>query len=235
MVELEDLPWFPRLLREYQGQYIGWLAVRSGVYEPLLAHWDKRSAFGHVRVDLCSGSGEPALSLHRSVGSLEQLTLTDRFPARGTTTPINIRYATDALDARSLRPVPGVIYTMFNAFHHFTREEQAKLVRRIKAAGAEGWFVEVLEPTLVCALKVLAATTIGVVLFMPFVRPFRWGRLFFTYLLPLNVFTITWDGLISVLRSRRARTYRRRFAGEGVRVMRFAGLMPLTVLHVPRS
>ncbi|MDH5604797.1 MAG: hypothetical protein OEY51_12695 [Cyclobacteriaceae bacterium] len=35
----------------------------------------------------------------------------------------------------------------------------------------------------------------------PFIRPFSWGRILFTYLIPLVPFFIWWDGLVSSLRT----------------------------------
>jgi hypothetical protein len=38
-------------------------------------------------------------------------------------------------------------------------------------------------------------------LFVPFRRPFRWSRLFWTYLIPIVPFVLLFDGLISCLRA----------------------------------
>lgn len=35
---------------------------------------------------------------------------------------------------------------------------------------------------------------------MPLVRPFRWSRLFWTYIVPIVPFYVTWDALVSGLR-----------------------------------
>ncbi len=35
----------------------------------------------------------------------------------------------------------------------------------------------------------------------PFIRPFRWKRLFWTYVIPLVPFTCWWDGIISQFRA----------------------------------
>lgn len=233
MQELEDQRWFPQRLRAYQMEYIGWLVVRMDAYRALVAHWRDHGPIGAVRVDLCSGSGEPAMSVHYAASPFQRLTLTDRYPPRGIRTPPGIRYAPGPVDVRLLQPEQGVVYTMFNAFHHFTAQEQQRLVGRMRRAGASAWFVEPLEPTVTCLLQVLAATTVGVLLLMPFVRPFSWGRLFFTYLLPLNLITIPWDGVVSVLRSRSASTYRTRLAPLGALVQRLPGTPPLTVIHLP--
>lgn len=36
---------------------------------------------------------------------------------------------------------------------------------------------------------------------MPFVRPFRWSRVFFTYVLPAIPMLFGWDGTVSALRA----------------------------------
>jgi hypothetical protein len=44
-------------------------------------------------------------------------------------------------------------------------------------------------------------TPIFVALATPFIRPFRWQRLLWTYVLPLIPLTCWWDGLVSTCRA----------------------------------
>jgi hypothetical protein len=46
-------------------------------------------------------------------------------------------------------------------------------------------------------------TPLMVLLTTPLIRPFRWGRLLWTYLIPLVPFTCWWDGVVSQLRAYR--------------------------------
>jgi len=50
-------------------------------------------------------------------------------------------------------------------------------------------------------------TTIGCLLLTIFIKPFSLIRLLFTYILPVNILTITYDGMISVLKSRSLKQY----------------------------
>jgi hypothetical protein len=71
--------------------------------------------------------------------------------------------------------------------------------------------------------------------FTPFIRPLSLRRIFFTYILPVNLITITYDGIISVLKSRTADQYRSLFAehGASVEVTRLTeGITPLIVVHI---
>ena len=40
-----------------------------------------------------------------------------------------------------------------------------------------------------------------VILATPLIRPFRWGRLLFTYLIPIVPLFVWWDGIVSALRT----------------------------------
>jgi hypothetical protein len=43
--------------------------------------------------------------------------------------------------------------------------------------------------------------TIGMLLVTPFIRPRRWSRFIFTYLIPVVPLCTLWDGLVSCLRA----------------------------------
>ena len=50
-------------------------------------------------------------------------------------------------------------------------------------------------------LSLLLLTPVMVLLATPFIRPFRWRRLLWTYVLPLVPLTSWWDGIVSQLRA----------------------------------
>ena len=162
--------------------------------------------------DLCSGSGEPAISIFRECGRYKQLELTDLFPRRVQVDDERIIYNSLPNDALKMKFKTDTVYTMYNALHHFTDEQKQLLVQKIKSAGAAAFFAEPLQPTFFCFVKIFFLTTIGCVLVTPFIRPFSFKRLFFTYILPVNILTISIDGLVSVVKSRSEKQYRVLFA-----------------------
>ena len=202
LFELEDLPGFPSVLRRQQVEFIGWLVDRFGIYSPvvpLLSSVIMRTGNSQV-TDLGSGSGGPIHYLARQP-ALSQVSflLTDHYPTSSETTMDHVRWHAGPVNALS-QNTPGTgVLTLFNAFHHFTPAQQAELVQLHAPRGL--LVFEVLQPNIVTFLKILFTTTIGQLLLAPFVRPFRWERLLFTYILPINMITIPWDGLVSVLRS----------------------------------
>ncbi len=235
MHELEDKPWFPATLRNFQTDHIGFIVSRWHVYDPFIAHLRSFPTTAAILTDLCSGSGEPAITVFERSKRFKQLTLTDKYPRISFMNTDRVVYDQHSVDARTIPFRKDTCYTMFNAFHHFSGDEQLALIRRLRAESGGAYVVEVLEPTTTCFLKVLFATTIGTVVLAPFVKPFSFTRLFFTWLVPINVITITWDGIVSVLRSRSVRHYRRALRDEAGRV----GVMrlhhrwfPLVLIHI---
>ena len=60
-----------------------------------------------------------------------------------------------------------------------------------------------------CRAGIHAATlTTPAIVTTLFIRPFRWGRLVFTYLIPILPLLCLWDGIVSCLRSYSARELR---------------------------
>jgi len=56
-------------------------------------------------------------------------------------------------------------------------------------------------------IKIIFTATVIQLLTAPFVKPFSLLRLLFTYIIPVNLFTVAYDGVISVLSSKTAAQY----------------------------
>ena len=93
------------------------------------------------------------------------------------------------------------VYTMFNSLHHFSKEDLITILKKIKANNATGYFFEPISPNFLTFLKVAFATLILPFFIAPFIKPFRWDRMLYTYLFPIGVFVTFWDGIISVHKS----------------------------------
>jgi hypothetical protein len=99
--------------------------------------------------------------------------------------------------------VPGTLTglrSVFNAFHHFNpREARAVLESAVQAWQPIGIF-EIPERNLVMMIPFLF-TPLYVAIATPFIRPFDWKRLLWTYLIPLIPLTCWWDGMVSQWRA----------------------------------
>ena len=234
MKELEDYSWFPNVLRNFQTEFIGFIVSQFNVYIPFVEHLKNLSLPVQTMTDLCSGSGEPAISIFKKSKCFNRLVLTDKYPNALQLRDDKISYAKESSDVNEMEFKPGTCYTMFNACHHFKDEDKLKIMQKIEASGSAAFFVELLEPRFDCLLKVFLTTTIGILLFTPFVKPFSLKRLVFTYILPVNIVTITFDGIISVLKSGSVNHYKKLFAGhDSIKVLRInKGLTPLVVIQI---
>lgn len=90
--------------------------------------------------------------------------------------------------------------TLFTSFHHFQPDEALTILRDAVASHSGIGIFESTQRRLSGVLGMLI-TPLIVWLVTPFIRPFRWTRLLWTYLLPLVPLIVVFDGVVSVLRS----------------------------------
>ena len=67
--------------------------------------------------DLCSGSGEPAITIFKKSNCFTQLILTDKYPNPIAIADGKISYATESRDVNIMKFEDVNHYTMFNSFH----------------------------------------------------------------------------------------------------------------------
>ena len=211
LFELEDQPWFPRTIRDLATDYLRFMEAQFALHKPvvpLLRAVLEQSGSRHV-VDLCSGGGGPILAVYEALGAdgiLAQVTLTDKYPNldafRGLSMlyPSGITYAASPVDATQVPAELRGLRTIFNAFHHFTPESARLVLASALAAQEPIGIFEIPERSLLSILPFLL-TPFFVAIATPFIRPFRWSRLFWTYIVPLVPLTCWWDGLVSQLRA----------------------------------
>jgi hypothetical protein len=214
--ELEDYDWFPRLLRRYQVDFIGAIVKWFAVYQPLTAVLKQLLQQNNLKkiTDCCSGSGDPAMYMHRQLKGMVQTVLTDKFPQLLPVKVPGAEYMTESRDVLQLQPDVQQLYTMYNSFHHFSSAEQEKILQQFAGNRTAFIIAEILQPDALTFIKIVFTTTIGQLLLTPFIKPFSLLRLFFTYLLPVNIITMTYDGIVSVLKSKTVKQYRQ--LSEGI-------------------
>ena len=204
LFEFGDQTWLPKLLREAEVAYL----AASYKLVPLARAWVDRMVgalrpSGRIHIaDLCSGAGGPieqVIEEFRAHGQDASATLTDLYPGAGISRHHSITWYPIPVDARCVPAELEGVRTMFSAFHHFDPDAGRCILedafrRRLTICifeGGSGTFSGFASMWLV-PLSVLAI--------MPFVRPFRWGYLIFTYLIPLVPLIVFWDGMVSMLR-----------------------------------
>ncbi|MCK6508034.1 class I SAM-dependent methyltransferase, partial [Myxococcota bacterium] len=206
LVELEDLPWFPAILRDGGTAFLGFAERMSGhgrLMAPPLFEALRETGQTHL-VDLCSGSGGPAAVMADELkkrGVEVTVTLTDLYPhpeafahaaaesggrVQGRSTPVDATAVPQ--DLRGFR-------TIFNAFHHFTPEQAQAVLQDAVRQGQPIGIFEVVSRELPMLLGLLM-TPLTVTLSMPLWRPFRWPWLLWTWVFPVMQPFVLWDGLV---------------------------------------
>lgn len=212
LFEIEDQRWCPRVLRDALTDYLRFVMDRFTPYAaaaPLLAQALDRSHASRV-VDLCSGGGGPWVDLLgrlRAQGHAAlRVRLTDYYPNRAAFARVHelsggaIEGTFDPVDATDVPAHIAGFLTMFTALHHF-RPETAR--RILAGAVRQQRGLAAFEITLRSALGIAGMVyfALGIFLFTPFIRPFRWSRLFWTYVIPLVPLLAWWDATVSSLRT----------------------------------
>jgi hypothetical protein len=222
-IELHEQPWFPSSLRDDVTDAIqfGFNLLRA--YAPIVpllqsvidSTGNRRNDSQSI-VDMCSGGGGPWLDLsqklHASGGGSSaslRIWLTDKYPNRQAFQTIRsssfenqITYHPEPVDARNVPRTLKGLRTMFTSFHHFSPEDARAILQNAVDAGE---CVGIFE----CTRR--APSTIGVIfvgtlllfLHTPRIRPFRWSRLLWTYLIPIIPLVLLFDGIVSCLRTYR--------------------------------
>jgi hypothetical protein len=204
--ELEDYSWFPPVLRKMQLEYVGWISATLQVYRPLCTIMERFPS--NQWIDLASGSGWPALYLKNKATNPIFFRLTDWYPHSASEEVLkHMEYDAQPLNLLDFQPEAGHQYSMFNAFHHFTAQEQKQIITKMKEAKAGFIIAEVLEPSLLSFIQVTLAALLVQPLSAWAIRPFSFLRIATTYLVPIQLATVAWDGWLSVLKSKTLAQY----------------------------
>ncbi len=215
--ELGDQAWVPLAFRHYLTDFLSFMirtAARlpGSALEPVSRELASALQLtGDDRLlDLCSGSGGPAVVLRRALaesGTELSLTLSDLVPNTQALAAIaeregeGVDFHAEPLDATSVpSDLPG-FRVVFNAFHHLPPAAARGVLADAARAGRGIAVLEVTERSPVALLFMVTVLPLAVLLLTPFVRPWRPGRLLWTYLLPWMPPMLVFDGIVSCLRT----------------------------------
>jgi len=218
-IEIHEQAWFPSTLRDRVTDALQFGFNLLKVYAPtvpLLAGALEATAArpGEARdgcsvVDLCSGAGGPWLDLARRLGTRApglRILLTDKYPnlaAFGNAAAAGedrLRFYPGSVDAKNVPVKLKGLRTLFTSFHHFAPEEAQAILQNAVDAGEGIGIFEVsrrAQVTIALVLPLVLVMWLGT----PWIRPFRWSRLLWTYLVPVVPLVLWFDGVVSCLRT----------------------------------
>jgi hypothetical protein len=210
LFEFEDQQWFPSFLRDYGTDFLQFLSTKTAMYKPIIPIIEKGLDIGRTNqiIDLCSGGGGGLIwlnnELKKHVPHL-QITLTDLYPnlsafEYSSKNASNIVYLTAPVDAKNVSENLNGLRTLFLSLHHFKPNDARSILQNAVDAHSAIAVFEAQERSFL-SLLAMFLSPISVLLTTPFIKPFKIGRLIFTYLLPIVPLFVSWDGLISALRT----------------------------------
>ncbi len=215
LIELSDQPWFPSFLFRECLEFLQHFENVSNVFgaaAPFLRRALNRLGTVQI-VDLCSGSGGPWPRLSRHLEEEEGLAvkvcLTDKDPDAGLIRTDDrfsgngIACCQDPVDATSIPADMDGLMTFFNAFHHFDPDTAGDILHDAARKGRGIGIFEATERSFLSLLQMVFLLPLIVWALTPSIRPFRLSRLFWTYVIPLLPLVITFDGVVSSLRTYR--------------------------------
>jgi hypothetical protein len=184
--EIEDQTWFPTFLRDAVTDTLQYAFHAGDLYRPVVPLLQKALQFSGARhvLDLCSGGGGPWLRLQRVLeenNNLEiEVHLSDKYPNFGA--------------LQHLHTTAGKKLT-------FHADSVARAILQNAAQSREGIGVFEVPRRHPLAILLTFLMPIASFVFVPFMRPFRWSRLLWTYLIPVIPFVVLFDGIVSCLRA----------------------------------
>lgn len=210
--ELEDQAWFPKPIRNGITDFLQFAVSVSDLYKPFAARLGRALSAGRVEriVDLCAGAGGPWLELKEHVEEIRNgsvsVCLTDLYPNHTAFERLETSWSGtfhSVSEPVSAIDVPANLVglrTLFSSFHHFQPEEAIQILgdavsKRQSIAIAES---TQRHPLLITYMFLTPAL---VLLSSVFQKPFRWSRLFWTYVIPVVPLAVLFDGVVSCLRT----------------------------------
>lgn len=208
LFEIEDQPWCPGILRDGGTAYLTRITELLGMMEGAAPKIEALVDASDGRlIDLCSGAGGPArltVQLMKSKGRNIEVHCTDLFPNRDALEHTvsqcpGVSWSADPVDATDVPAELTGARTIFNAFHHFPPElARGILEDAVRKRQPIGVFEFVGRQA--HTLLGIPGVPFAVMALVPTLRPFRWGWIPLTYLLPLLPLLVLWDGFVSCLR-----------------------------------
>ena len=210
--EFEDQTWFPAVIRQYMTDFLshmgGWSSAPYRPFTERLAEAVRRTGDARL-VDLCSGGGGPSLVIARELQELLArplgLVLTDLYPSASrleharAVLPSWVELEARPIDAQQVPEDLTGFRLLCNGFHHLKPEQARACLLDAMQQHRGVALLELTQRSTLGVLQVALGTTAQLVV-TPFIRPFRWSRLLYTYLLPIVPLCTLWDGIVSCLR-----------------------------------
>jgi len=208
LFEFEDQKWFPSFLRNYGTDFLQFLSNKTKMYKPIVPVIKKGLERNNRIIDLGSGGGGGLIwlntELKRDIPDLK-IILTDFYPnipafEYTMQQADNFEFIDKPVDARDVPEELKGLRTQFLSLHHFEPNDAKRILQNAINSNSSIAIFEAQERSLPSIIAMIFSP-LTVLLATPFIRPFKIGRILFTYLIPIVPLFVLWDGIVSSLRT----------------------------------
>lgn len=212
LIEFEDLENFPVKVRNGITDYLRFFISLFRIYSPvpgILKEYMEKTGEMEI-LDLCSGGGGETMllinELDKQAGKKYKITQSDKFPNIKSLEYVKqktngrIGYIEKSIDAMNVPiDLPG-FRTIFSSFHHFKKVDAVKVLQNAVDCNSPIGIFDGAERKWLYIIGVILSTPFFLTFCTLFFKPFKWSRIFWTYIIPLIPIFALWDGIVSMLR-----------------------------------
>lgn len=176
-----NIPGFPKTLKTLMAEFLSWFVLKVNATKPFVPVIEETLKASGVHtiynIDVGLGAGMSTVQpfLEKSIPIVE------------------IPYQNFQLRGNGL-------YVMVNAFHQLEVKEAKTLLSTIAESKNPVVIVEGNNDSLWQIVGMTIFVPLSVLLFSPFVKPFRWSRILFTYLIPVLPLILMIDGCLALMK-----------------------------------
>jgi len=211
LFEFEDLRWFPKRIRNYGTDFLQFVSNQFDFYRSVIPVLEKgiEKSTSNTIIDLGSGGGGgwKKIAEHLKKDKVTfKVIFTDFFPnLHAFQTAIQqdpeiFSFEEVSVNALDVPLKLKGLRTMFLSFHHFEPNDAKQILQNAVDANQPIAIFEGQERNIGNVIKFMLSP-INVFLTAPFIKSFKFGRLIFTYLIPIVPLFVLWDGVVSALRT----------------------------------
>jgi len=192
--------------------YLRYLITKVDFYRPIVPLIIKgmHKTNTNLVIDLCSGGGGAIEQIQNELSIQSEnkinIILTDKYPNASAYKYLSaktkgaISFLDTSVDAADVPATLKGFRTIFSGFHHFDNSFAKSVLKNAVDANSGIGIFDGGNKNILAILAILIVHPIVFFFFTPFFRPFRFSRLFFTYIIPVIPFCTVWDGIVSIIR-----------------------------------
>lgn len=208
LFEFEDQAWFPDVIRRGGTDFLRYFLSWTELYKstiPLLESAIIQSGENHI-IDLCSGGGGVILEVYDGLKRNYKITLTDKFPNIKSyefiqqKTSGGITFCKNSIDARDVPLDLKGFRVVYSAIHHFKPDDVKLVLKNAVSHKSPIAIFDGGEKSIFAIVGLILFHPIAFFLVTPFMKPFSWSRILFTYVIPVIPIYTIWDGCVSIWR-----------------------------------